>query len=123
MKRNDWFLIFGTLVIAVVFWIVRCFVMSGDTAGSVEVRIDGEIAGIYALSEDVVERFVYEDGTYNVMEIKDGRVRISEADCPDRHCVNKGEIYRENETIICLPHKLVIKVTGSGSEGPDVVAE
>lgn len=123
MKRNDWFLILGIVVIAACFWLVRSFVMGGASAGSVEVRIDGEIVGTYSLYEDRTEKLEYDDGSYNVMMIKDGKVSVTEADCPDKHCIEKGEVYCENETIICLPHKLVIKVIESDSEGPDIIAE
>lgn len=123
MKRNDWFLILGIVIVAACFWLIRCFVMGGDLGGRVEVRIGGELYGTYSLYEDRTEKFEYEDGSYNVMEITDGRVSVTEADCPDRHCINKGEVYRENETIICLPHKLVIKIIESDNKGPDIIAE
>lgn len=123
MKRNDWFLILGIIIIAACVWLIRSFVMGGDLGGSVEVRIDGELYGTYSLSEDRTEKFEYGDGSYNVMVIKDGKVSVTEADCPDKHCINKGKIYRENETIICLPHKLVIKIIESDNKGPDIIAE
>lgn len=123
MKRNDWFLIIGILLVAACFWLISSFVMGGDSGGSVEVRIEGELVGTYSLYEDRTERFEYDDGSFNVMVIKDGKVSVTEADCPDKHCINKGEIYRENETIICLPHELVIKVIESDSKGPDIIAE
>ena len=123
MKRNDWFLIIGILIIALCFLLIRSFVMGGEPAGSVEVRINGETVGTYSLYEDRTERFEYDDGSYNVMVIKDGKVSVTEADCPDKHCINKGEVYRENDTIICLPHELVIKVIESDSKGPDIIAQ
>lgn len=123
MKRNDWLLILGIIIVAACVWLIRFFVVGGDGAGSVEVRIDGELVGTYSLYEDSTKKLEYEDGSYNIMVIKNGSVSVSEADCPDKHCVNKGSICRENETIICLPHKLVIKITGSDNKGPDVIAE
>ena len=79
MKRNDWFLIIGILIIALCFVLVRSFVMGGEPAGSVEVRINGETVGTYSLYEDRTERFEYDDGSYNVMVIKDGKVSVTEA--------------------------------------------
>lgn len=123
MKRNDWFLIMGILIIALCFLLIRSFVMGGDAAGSVEVRINGEKVGTYSLYEDRTERFEYDDGSFNVMVIKDGKVSVAEADCPDKHCINKGAVCRENDTIICLPHELVIKIIESDSKGPDIIAQ
>lgn len=48
------------------------------------------------------------NGGYNIVEISDGEVRISEADCPDKTCVNTGFL-SSDIPIVCLPHKLVIK--------------
>lgn len=123
MKRNDWFLILGILVIAACFWLIRSFVIGGGLGGSVNVRIGGELVGTYSLYEDRTEKFEYRDGSYNVMVIANGKVSVIEADCPDKHCINKGEIYLENETIICLPHELVIKIIKSDNKGPDIIAE
>ena len=35
---------------------------------------------------------------------------VSDADCPDRLCVRQKAISRKGESIICLPHKLVILI-------------
>lgn len=123
MKRNDWFLILGIIIVAVCVWLIRFFAVGGNEAGSVEVRIDGELIGTYSLYEDRTEKLECGDGSYNIMVIKNGSVSVTEADCPDKYCVNKGTVCRENETIICLPHKLVIEITGSDNKGADVIAE
>ena len=44
------------------------------------------------------------------IEIKDGEVSVKEADCPDKICVNHKKISNVGESIICLPHKLVIEI-------------
>ena len=33
-----------------------------------------------------------------------------EADCPDKLCVHQKAIERTNETIVCLPHKVVVEI-------------
>ena len=53
--------------------------------------------------------------------VKDGKVSVTEADCPDKVCVNTGEISKSGDTIVCLPHKLVVEIEGSTSE-TDAVA-
>ena len=53
------------------------------------------------------------------MKIQDGQVFISEADCPDGLCVNTGKISKTGQTIICLPHKLVIEITDSETSVSD----
>ena len=48
-------------------------------------------------------------------------VRVSGADCPSQDCVRTGEITRAGESIVCLPARIVITLTG-GSPDFDVIA-
>ena len=41
---------------------------------------------------------------------KDGSVTVQDADCPDKICEKHRAINRTGETIICLPHKLVVEI-------------
>lgn len=55
-----------------------------------------------------------EDGAYNLISVIDGKVTMEAADCRDQICVNHKPIMSERESIICLPHKLVIEIEGNG---------
>ena len=50
------------------------------------------------------------DNGYNTVEIKDGYADCTEADCRDGLCVNQKKISKVNETIVCLPHKVIIEI-------------
>ena len=57
--------------------------------------------------------FTLEDGNgTNTVQVERGRIRVSEADCPDQVCVNRGWISDGTVPIICLPHKLMIEIVG-----------
>lgn len=59
---------------------------------------------------------------YNIVTVKDGRVAVTEADCRDQICVHQGEIQAFPETIVCLPHRLLIRLEGTAEgTGPDAV--
>jgi hypothetical protein len=77
---------------------------------SVVVEVDGKTVASYPLDTDGV--FVLNGGT-NTLEIKDGRARISDADCPNMQCVRQGWISRGGQSIVCLPNKLIVTVTSS----------
>lgn len=53
-----------------------------------------------------------EDISYNLLSISEGMVTMQAADCRDQICVHHIPISGSNESIICLPHKLVITVSG-----------
>jgi len=77
---------------------------------SVVVEVDGKTVASYPLDTDGV--FVLNGGT-NTLEIKDGRARISDADCPNMQCVRQGWISRGGQSIVCLPNKLIVTVISS----------
>jgi len=49
---------------------------------------------------------------YNLIEVGDGKVRVIEADCPDKLDVKQGYISNPGEVIVCLPNRLVIEIKG-----------
>ena len=56
----------------------------------------------------------------NVIEVEQGRVRVSEAHCPDALCVRQGWASGGPMPIVCLPHRLVIRLVGG--DAPDIDA-
>ena len=52
----------------------------------------------------------------NTVSVEKGRIRISEADCPDQVCVNQGWIADGTVPIVCLPHRLMVEIEGGGGE-------
>ncbi len=56
------------------------------------------------------------DGDSNTIEVKDEQIRISKATCGDQVCVRTGAITKRGETIVCLPHKLVIEVKATDGD-------
>ena len=78
--------------------------------------VDGEEIKTFDLSDKsqtYTYRYEEKDGDYNLIEVKDGRIRIKEADCGDQICVRRGWIDQSGETIVCLPHKLLIEIKSS----------
>lgn len=89
------------------------------------VKVDGKILKTFDLKEDQDPyTYTYEDpdGDYNLIEIAGSRVRISEASCDDQVCVRQGWIAKAGQSIVCLPHKLVIEIQASdGSEEGELI--
>ena len=52
----------------------------------------------------------------NVLSVERGRVCVSEADCPDQVCVKQGWVSSGAAPIVCLPHKLVVELVGTGED-------
>ena len=108
-RKNDIFLIIIILIILIPLAVLFLLKGNGDKA---IVRIDGEIVETLDLRNDGVYRYETENG-FNIVEIKDSKVRVIEADCPDKICVRRGAIKTVGEVIACVPHKVLIEIAGA----------
>ena len=85
----------------------------GVVNNQVKVEVDGEIWGTYnipAKGDERVVRIDAGDNRYNIMIIADS-VLIRKPTALIDLC-KLGNISRPGQTIVCLPHKVVISITG-----------
>lgn len=59
-----------------------------------------------------------ENGAYNEITIKEGKIGVTAASCPDHLCMRQGFIHTSLLPITCLPNKLVIQVRNTDWEPP-----
>jgi len=86
----------------------------------VRIEVDGKLKYTFPLNEDRTVEFNGVIGTATV-EIKGGKVRMTEAPCPNKVCIHQGWI--ENGAIICLPNKVVVTISRPDhSKGPDAIS-
>lgn len=114
--RNDVILAAVIVIIAVAGLL---FINGTKVKGNrVVVKINGVETRSYVLSENT--EFEIKTGKKNedsnVVVIENGKVRVTEADCPDGICKNYRPISYVGETIICLPHKVVIEIVGDETD-------
>ena len=119
MKKGDILLICAVLILAAA-GLVFMNLGGRKSGGTLTVTVGGVVYADYALSEDQ-EVSLDIDGWHNRFQIKDGKVSMLEADCPDQYCVEHAAIDKVNETIVCLPHKVVLEIT-EGEAARDVDA-
>ncbi len=118
MKKADIFLAAGALAVAAGVYL---FYSAGAEAGSgAEVTVDGKNTAYLPLHENDSMRIETPQG-YNIVAVQDGAVMVTDADCRDQICVEHKKISRTGETIVCLPHKLVVEITGDGPAMFDMV--
>ncbi len=54
-----------------------------------------------------------------LVRVSDGRVRVVDSPCPDKHCVAAGAI--EQGAVICAPSGVSVRVDGGGEGALDAV--
>jgi len=83
----------------------------------VEITVDGEEHSKYVLDNNIDKEIeVITDNGYNIIHIQNGQVLVEESDCNNQLCVRKGVIEEPGEIIVCLPHKVVVQITGSSED-------
>jgi hypothetical protein len=60
-------------------------------------------------------------GNYNSIEVLPGKIRVADADCPDKICVKTGWISQAGQLAVCLPHKLIINIEGKNNTADGVI--
>ncbi len=111
----------GAAVVAALIWILLRS-LTARSGAEVVVSVDGKETAVYSLFENRTETISGAKGLNNVLEIRDGKARVTDASCPDRLCVRQGEISKEGESIVCLPNRVVITLRGTEEGESDVVA-
>lgn len=122
MKKADFILIAVTIAIAGIL----LFLLYGvnDSSGAyVQIEINGEAAETFPLDTDIVFEIITDGAGENTLVIENGKAKVTEANCPDGICKNHAEIHRNGESIICLPHRVVITVVNEAdANGIDAAA-
>ena len=77
------------------------------------VEINGKTAYTFALDKDRTFPVPGPCGD-TVIEIKDKKVRVREAHCPNRLCEKQG--WAAKGVIVCLPNRIVISVGGKAAD-------
>lgn len=108
----------AVLAVAAVLLYVVLFSIKGNEPGKTAViTVNGSLYGTYDLGTDRDILVETEQGM-NLIRIEDGKIRVSDADCPDKYCVSDGSISRTGDTLVCLPHRLVVEIR-SDKAAPD----
>jgi len=117
--RNDIILIVALLLVAVIGALyLFVFRSSGNT---VKVTVDGKTYGVFSLNENITEDIHTGKDNLNRLIIRDGKAYMETATCPDGICVAHKPIFRDGESIVCLPNRVVVTVTTNDADSPDIV--
>ncbi|MBQ8412502.1 MAG: NusG domain II-containing protein [Lachnospiraceae bacterium] len=107
ISKGDIILLAVVIVVCVTIAVLH--IVKRDKGLRAEISVDGEVVKSIELQDNTEYEVVTDMGT-NLIVVKDGKLTVETADCPDKVCVNHKPISLTGETIICLPHKLVIEV-------------
>lgn len=112
MKTKTWIAILAA-VTAVCLGLSLWLLLPGQPARTVQVISEGKVLYTLSLAEDTQIEVTTDRGT-NVITVKDGKVAVTRASCPDGHCMARG-FCSGGTQIVCLPNRLVLEFVGDQS--------
>jgi len=113
ISKYDFFIIFIVLVLCAV---VIFFMNRKDNDNTfAQISYDGTIVKTIDLSSAQDEIFTLKDNPKVHFQIKNSQIRFIQTECPDKLCENIGYISKANETAICLPNKVTLKIISKSS--------
>lgn len=107
MKTKYWigFLAFTlVLSLALGLWLLR----PRPSGNRVTVVQDGQVTMVLDLDQNQTLTFTGKNGGTNTVQIKDGKVAVTQASCPDHICMSMGW-KNSGAPIACLPNGLILR--------------
>lgn len=127
MKRGDIILI-GIVIIAALAFIVPKWLLPDESENThnniyAEITVDGKLYKQVPLTEEEQIIEVETDRGTNILKIHDNGIEMYEADCPDQVCLGFGFVTRKGDTIVCLPHRVLVELKSdtAGESDTDAV--
>ena len=108
MKLFDYVALSGAVFLTIISFVSALSIQTD----SLEILIQaGEQEWIYPLDSSIHQSFTGPVGE-TVVNIKNGRVFVSESDCKEQICVQSGHIDSHGQWIACMPNRVFITIRG-----------
>lgn len=124
LKKFDIVIIIILIILSFIPELIFGIVMGKGYNGTyAEITVDGNFYKKIPLSEHRGEDKIDIETKYgyNIIDIKDSSVSISDADCKDKICIKSGTISKAGESLVCLPHKLMVEIKSNGNNNQNNV--
>ena len=121
LKPNFWDGIVALAVIALAAAAALTVWQSRPESGALTVSANGQEIDRFVPADLENEPRTYAHNGYTLtVTAEGGGLRVAEADCPTQDCVHTGTITRSGQSIVCLPARIVIQLTGGQPDGDAV---
>jgi len=125
MRKTDWFIIGGVLLLALAAFAAARLFQPADSAATVTIYVGGDVYARVSADDYQTITIDQGDGKVNVVVIDESGVRMESSTCKNQLCVKQGTIDTHNcsddilmnNWIICMPNGVSIEVTGGTEDG------
>jgi hypothetical protein len=124
MRKKDWLIIGGVLLLAALAFVVSRFVMAAPAGATVTIYLHGEVYASVSADDYQTITIDQGNGMVNVIVIDETGVRMEHSTCKNQICVKHGTIdpydmegLELDNWIICMPNGIAIEVAGGEENG------
>lgn len=110
-KKADILILIAAVVMAV--GIIMYFAQTEADGKTAIILRDGKEIMRIDLSAVGEKEYTVEGDYINHILVKDGSISVIESTCPGGVCVSSGSISKAGKSIVCLPNRMEIRITGS----------
>lgn len=96
------------------------FLHTNTRAATVEIRQNGVLIDTLPLSQN--QKIAVEGIYANMIVVENGAVFMESSTCPGEDCVHSGKITQAGQSIVCLPNRVEVRLTGASPDGVDISA-
>jgi len=118
-QKGDWIAI--VLVVLLAGMVAAAFFpkRTAQTTAFVQIYQDGKLIKEVSLKDSETIRITGE--YHNTVVVDQGRVAVTESDCPGTDCVHSGWMEHAGRSIVCLPNKVEVRIVGTAGDVDFVV--
>ena len=86
------------------------------------IEANGQV--VYQLDLDISQEATVKGSIgETIIKINQNSAWVVHSDCPEKICVKTGKIHLAGEMIVCVPNKVVVKITGNQKNQFDVITQ
>lgn len=122
VKKLDIIIIVGLLILSFVPSFILGLRNNQEYTGAyAEISVAGKVIEKIYFKETEGEKEIPIKTSYgeNTIHVSKDGIYMSEADCTDEICLKDGMITKVGQSLVCLPHKLIIEIKGEYVESDD----
>ena len=117
-QKGDYLAVAVSLLLAAVVFLAFLPRETGDTPMA-EIYLDGTL--VRRVSLDTSVEFSVTGDYMNTVTVRDGKIAVTESDCPGGDCVHSGWIGTSGRSIVCLPNRMEIRIVSAPGDVDFVV--
>ena len=117
-QKGDYLAVAVTLLLAAVVFLAFLPRETGDIPMA-EIYLDGKL--VRRVSLDTSAEFSVTGDYMNTVTVRDGKIAVTESDCPGGDCVHSGWIGTSGRSIVCLPNRMEIRIVSAPGDVDFVV--